>query len=307
MIRNIPLITKNLLIINLIAFLAMLGLRGWGIDLNDVLGLHFFLAGNFHVYQLFTYMFMHGGWEHILFNMFALWMFGSAVEYRWGAKRFLFFYIFCGVGAGLLQEMAQLGRFYMMAYDQIPQFSLSDTMALAYNSRDYLNLLTTVGASGAIYGLLLAFGMMFPNERMFIIPIPVPIKAKWVIVGSIAVEFFSGIGTNSDGVAHMAHLGGMVFGILLILYWRRQVRRTYYGDGGSRMFGNMQQRWKTYQNKRNTNQHYTTGNPDWDYNANKRATQEEVDRILDKIKKSGYDSLTKSEKQTLFEQSRHDR
>ena len=147
MIRNIPLITKNLLIINLIAFLAMLGLKGWGIDLNDVLGLHFFLAGNFHVYQLFTYMFMHGGWEHILFNMFALWMFGSAVEYRWGAKRFLFFYIFCGVGAGLLQEMAQLGRFYMMAYDQIPQFSLSDTMALAYNSRDYLNLLTTVGRS----------------------------------------------------------------------------------------------------------------------------------------------------------------
>lgn len=171
----------------------------------------------------------------------------------------------------------------------------------------YLNYWTTVGASGAIYGLLLAFGMMFPNERMFIIPIPVPIKAKWVIVGSIAVEFFSGIGTNSDGVAHMAHLGGMVFGILLILYWRRQARRTYYGDGGSRMFGNMQQRWKTYQNKRNTNQHYTTGNPDWDYNANKRATQEEVDRILDKIKKSGYDSLTKSEKQTLFEQSRHDR
>ena len=156
MIRNIPLITKNLLIINLIAFLAMLGLRGWGIDLNDVLGLHFFLAGNFHVYQLFTYMFMHGGWEHILFNMFALWMFGSAVEYRWGTKRFLFFYIFCGVGAGLLQEMAQLGRFYMMAYDQIPQFSVSDTMALAYNSRDYLNLLTTVGASGAIYAVMLA-------------------------------------------------------------------------------------------------------------------------------------------------------
>lgn len=178
MIRNIPLITKNLLIINLIAFLAMLGLKGWGIDLNDVLGLHFFLAGNFHVYQLFTYMFMHGGWEHILFNMFALWMFGSAVEYRWGAKRFLFFYIFCGVGAGLLQEMAQLGRFYMMAYDQIPQFSLSDTMALAYNSRDYLNLLTTVGASGAIYAVMLAFGMTFPNERIFIFPILSPSRAS---------------------------------------------------------------------------------------------------------------------------------
>ena len=184
MIRNIPLITKNLLIINLIAFLAMLGLRGWGIDLNDVLGLHFFLAGNFHVYQLFTYMFMHGGWEHILFNMFALWMFGSAVEYRWGTKRFLFFYIFCGVGAGLLQEMAQLGRFYMMAYDQIPQFSVSDTMALAYNSRDYLNLLTTVGASGAIYAVMLAFGMTFPNERIFIFPIPFPIKSKWFVVMS---------------------------------------------------------------------------------------------------------------------------
>ena len=204
MIRNIPLITKNLLIINLIAFLAMLGLKGWGIDLNDVLGLHFFLAGNFHVYQLFTYMFMHGGWEHILFNMFALWMFGSAVEYRWGAKRFLFFYIFCGVGAGLLQEMAQLGRFYMMAYDQIPQFSLSDTMALAYNSRDYLNLLTTVGASGAIYAVMLAFGMTFPNERIFIFPIPFPIKSKWFVVICVAIELISSFASSNDGVAHLA-------------------------------------------------------------------------------------------------------
>lgn len=302
---KIPTITKNLLIINVLMFIATLVLRQvTGTDLTSLLGLHFVLADDFHFYQLFTYLFMHGGWTHIILNMFMLWMFGAVVESRWGAKRYLFYYIFCGVGAGLCQELVQYVQFLNQGLTNYEMVNIGTSVIPV---SQYLNYWTTVGASGAIYGLLLAFGMMFPNERMFIIPIPVPIKAKWIIVGSIAVEFFSGIGTNSDGVAHMAHLGGMVFGILLILYWRRQARRTYYGDGGSRMFGNMQQRWKTYQNKRNTNQHYTTGNPDWDYNANKRATQEEVDRILDKIKKSGYDSLTKSEKQTLFEQSRHDR
>ena len=265
MIRNIPLITKNLLIINLIAFLAMLGLRGWGIDLNDVLGRHFFLAGNFHVYQLFTYMFMHGGWEHILFNMFALWMFGSAVEYRWGAKRFLFFYIFCGVGAGLLQEMAQLGGFYMMAYDQIPQFSLSDTMALAYNSRVYLDKLTTFGASGAIYAVMLAFGMTFPNERIFI-------------------ELISSIASSNDGVAHLAHLGGMLFGYILIRYWRRRPYVNPRGFTGHEMFDNMRRKWsrdRSHYQRRPKNQ--ASRETDWEY------------------RKSGYESLTAEEKHRLFD------
>ena len=317
MIRNIPLITKNLLIINLIAFLAMLGLRGWGIDLNDVLGLHFFLAGNFHVYQLFTYMFMHGGWEHILFNMFALWMFGSAVEYRWGAKRFLFFYIFCGVGAGLLQEMAQLGGFYMMAYDQIPQFSVSDTMALAYNSRDYLNMLTTVGASGAIYAVMLAFGMTFPNERIFIFPIPFPIKSKWFVVICVAIELISSFASSNDGVAHLAHLGGMLFGYILIRYWRRHPDINYNRRSGQQFFDSLRSAWERRSHRSapgNDRQRWdyghTTGRTaqrpetDAEYNERKRWEQERTDAILDKIRRSGYDSLSNDEKQWLFDKSR---
>ena len=245
---------------------------------------------------------MHGGWEHILFNMFALWMFGSAVEYRWGAKRFLFFYIFCGVGAGLLQEMAQLGRFYMMAYDQIPQFSLSDTMALAYNSRDYLNLLTTVGASGAIYAVMLAFGMTFPNERIFIFPIPFPIKSKWFVVICVAIELISSIASSNDGVAHLAHLGGMLFGYILIRYWRRRPYVNPRGFTGHEMFDNMRRKWsrdRSHYQRRPKNQ--ASRETDWEYNARQKANQAEIDRILDKIRKSGYESLTAEEKHRLFD------
>ena len=198
---KIPTITKNLLIINVLMFIATLVLRQvTGTDLTSLLGLHFVLADDFHFYQLFTYLFMHGGWTHIILNMFMLWMFGAVVESRWGAKRYLFYYIFCGVGAGLCQELVQYVQFLNQGLTNYEMVNIGTSVIPV---SQYLNYWTTVGASGAIYGLLLAFGMMFPNERMFIIPIPVPIKAKWVIVGSIAVEFFSGIGTNSDGVAHM--------------------------------------------------------------------------------------------------------
>lgn len=123
--RNIPTITKNLLIINIAAFVATMlyGKDAYGeYLLNDTLGLHFFLAPDFHIYQLFTYMFMHGGFEHILFNMFALWMFGCVVENVWGPKKFLFYYISCGVGAGLFQELAQFVQFYVVAGSSIPGF-----------------------------------------------------------------------------------------------------------------------------------------------------------------------------------------
>ena len=284
---KIPTITKNLLIINVLLFLATEVLEPTlGVDLTSLLGLHFFKAPDFRTYQLVTYMFMHGGFTHIFFNMFMLWMFGSVVERMWGTKRYLFYYIFCGVGAGLCQELAQY---------------------IQYAVSQYLNLWTTVGASGALYALLLAFGMMFPNERMFIIPIPFPIKAKWMVIGSIVVEFILGQVNGGDGVAHMAHLGGMAFGFLLILYWRRQAGGGYQQGRGTQFFSNLQQRWRNSQAGRNAQRRSHTGNADWDYNANKRATQEEIDRILDKIRKSGYDSLTKAEKQTLFDQSKHDR
>ena len=219
--RNIPTITKNLLIINVLAFIAMSVLKpAAGLDLNDICGLHFFMASDFHVYQLVTYMFMHGGFEHILFNMFALWMFGCVVERVWGPKKFLFYYIFCGVGAGLLQEVAQFVSVYLDFNAQAP-LSISQAVSIMHVSASALNGLTTVGASGAIYAILLAFGMIFPNERIFIFPLPIPIKAKWFVMGYAAIELFSALATPGDHVAHLAHLGGMLFGFLMIRYWQK--------------------------------------------------------------------------------------
>lgn len=315
--RNIPIVTKNLLIVNVVAFLLTFVLgkdASGGYVLNELLGLHFFMASDFQVFQLITYMFMHGGFEHIIFNMFALWMFGCVVEKVWGAKKFLFYYIACGVGAGLFQELAQFVQFYLMASDQIPAFGIGDIWTVARNSSAVLNAWTTVGASGAIYGILLAFGMIFPEERIFIFPLPVPIKAKYFVIGYAAIELFSAMMTSGDGVAHVAHLGGMVFGFFMIRYWRKQANG--YGNssakdafdklrdilGGKAKHGGFDYtRNNSYQSNRDS---YQSHQSDWNYNARKRASQEEVDRILDKIRKSGYDSLTKEEKQTLFDQSK---
>ncbi|MGI6242688.1 MAG: rhomboid family intramembrane serine protease [Prevotella sp.] len=304
---RIPTITKNLLIINLLAFIALLvGKQVSGIDLNNLLGLHFFMASNFHIYQLFTYMFMHGGWEHIILNMFMLWMFGSVVERVWGEKRFIFFYIFCGVGAGIMQEIAQFFWVYYMLDSQYA-LSIAESFSVMSQLSTQLNGLTTVGASGAIYALLLAFGMMFPEEKMFIIPIPVPIKAKWMVMGAIVVELFSAMAISNSNVAHLAHLGGMIFGFFLIRYWRKHPGEYYSRSNATKFFDNLKSKWEQRTHARPSKQNFKApkgDNPDWDYNAKKQATQEETDRILDKIRKSGYDSLTKEEKQTLFDQSK---
>lgn len=162
--RNIPVITKNLLIINVLMFAATFVFGRVGVDLKDILGLHFLLASDFHLYQLFTYLFMHAGLEHIFFNMFALWMFGCVVENVWGPKRFLFYYLACGVGAGLIQELTQLGSFYIMMSDQVPSFGVADLIEAGRVNSVALNSWTTVGASGSVYGILLAFGMIFPKS-----------------------------------------------------------------------------------------------------------------------------------------------
>ena len=219
--REIPAVTKNLLIINSIMFIATWVTENMGIDLTGLLGLHFFLAPDFHLYQIFTYMFMHGGLGHIFMNMFMLWMFGPVMETYWGSRKFFFYYIICGLGAGFCQELAQFGQFYIICNEQVPGFTFADTMMVVRANQGLLNLWTTVGASGALYGILLAYGMYFPNERMFVIPFPFPLKVKWVIAGSIALELFSAIATTNDGVAHLAHLGGMLFGYILIKYWRK--------------------------------------------------------------------------------------
>lgn len=310
--RNIPTVTKNLLIINVLAYLVgmLFGIHSGGF--NDLFGLHFFLAPDFGVYQLVTYMFMHASLSHLFFNMFALWMFGCIVERTWGARKFLFYYMACGIGAGLLQEMAQFVQFYMLAAENIHGFSVSQIMTVAKASAVGINLWTTVGASGAIYGILLAFGMLYPEERMFIFPLPVPIKAKFFVVGYAAIELFMAFSTSGDGVAHLAHLGGMLFGFLLIRYWRRHPGRGYNRVGGRQFFDSMRSSWeqRTHRKADTTNSfgHTSTRsngerNPDWDYNARRRASQEEIDRILDKIRRNGYDSLTRDEKQTLFDAS----
>ena len=291
--RNIPIVTKSLLIINVVAFLismfsghvALLG----GRDMNDIFGLHFFLAPDFQIYQLITYMFMHGGWAHLFFNMFALWMFGCVVENVWGPKKFLFYYIFCGIGAGLCQEIAQYVQY---AYEHLDSYEYVRTAVGSIPMSTYLNLWTTVGASGAIYAILLAFGMLFPEQRIFIIPIPFPIKAKWFVMIYVAIELFSAIGSSGDGVAHVAHLGGMLFGFLLIRYWKKHPYRSTVNFSDFRIF---------HTTASTQPPHHES---DWDYNKRKQTEQAEIDRILDKIRKSGYDSLSKSEKQKLFDSSK---
>ena len=256
--NNIPTMTKNLLIVNFLAFVATWVLELRGIDITSLLGLHFFLAKDFHLYQFITYMFLHGGFTHIFFNMFALWMFGAVVERVWGPKKFLFYYISCGIGAGLIQEVAQYVNYIAEGLDTFERVNLGGTLML---TEDYLNLWTTIGASGAVYAILLAFGMIFPNERLFIIPFPFPIKAKWLVGRSRGQEFFDNMKHRFDE--------------------RKQNGRRRWVDEPDEEKPHAEEPPKK-----------------------KWENQEEIDAILDKIRKSGYDSLTKEEKKKLFDQSK---
>lgn len=217
--NKLPEVTKNLLAINVLMFLATIVMEKQGINLVNILGLHFFKASDFAPYQFVTYMFMHGGFAHLFFNMFALYMFGSVLERVWGAKRFLIYYLVAGIGAGLLQEVVQYAYFLsegLAAYDGV------STRTGVIPMGQFLNLWTTVGASGAIYAILLGFGMSFPNDKMFVFPLPFPIKAKFFVIGYAVIELLLGISNAQDGIAHFAHLGGMLFGLAMILYWRKK-------------------------------------------------------------------------------------
>ena len=216
--NNLPTVTKNLLIINVLCFFGGIVAKRYGIDLNDVLGLHFFMASDFKLFQLVTYMFMHGGISHLFFNMFAVWMFGRTLEQVLGPKRFLTYYMVCGIGAGLVQEVVQ----YIQYVTELSHYSGVDTGIAVIPMQEYLNMMTTVGALGAVYGILLAFGMLFPNSQMFVFPIPFPIKAKFFVIGYAVIELFAGLGASGDGIAHFAHLGGMIFGFFLMMYWRKK-------------------------------------------------------------------------------------
>ena len=281
----LPTVVKNLLIINGIFFLATIAFEYvWHIDLSQYLGLHYIGASDFRPYQFVTYMFMHGSFAHIFFNMFALWMFGNSIENAWGPKRFLIFYMVCGIGAGLTQELVQ----YIQLHDIVANYQFVKIGTRSIPVDEYLNMLTTVGASGAVYGILLAFGMMWPNSRIYIY-FAIPIKAKWFVIIYGLIELFSGF-SSVDNVAHFAHVGGMVFGLALILYWR-------YKEGG----------WRpNFRIKFNKNRDFGGGRPksDWDYNKERHDDDRRTDEILDKISKGGYSSLTEEEKEFLFKQSK---
>lgn len=232
--RALPPVTKNLIIINFIVWLAMMVLPArLGVDIISLGGLHYFGASDFNPVQLFTYMFMHStrSFAHILFNMFTLFMFGVVLERVLGSGRFLFYYISCGVGAALVQEgvwALTWEDFFTKELANLNNVDFGTMHAAIQQAIDmgqdlpFLNSLVTIGASGAIFGILLAFGMLFPNRPMYIMFIPVPVKAKWMVLGYGALELLIGLSEASDGVAHFAHLGGMIFGFLIMLYWKRK-------------------------------------------------------------------------------------
>ena len=212
--RNLPVVTRYLLIANFIVFFLAAFLQRYGIDLNTWCGLHYVSAQSFHWWQPVTYMFLHANFSHIFFNMFAVLMFGPVIEREWGAHRFLIYYLVCGLGAAAIQE----GVWTLMLSNLSSQYSAESIAQYAY-------MLNTIGASGAVFGILFAFGWLFPNVPMFILFIPIPIRARVFVIIYALIELFAGLGTvaglNADNVAHFAHLGGMLFGWLLILYWRK--------------------------------------------------------------------------------------
>lgn len=270
--RLLPEVVKNLLIINVIMFVATLALQKQGIDLTDILGLHYFEGSKFRIFQVVTYLFMHGSWGHLFFNMFALWMFGSALENVWGPKKLLTYYILTGLGAALAHYILvyfelQPAIAYVNDYISNPGLAKLESLINSdafknfqsqelinhYNNFsadfnkinitnparaldmsveymkifkvDVFNAPVAIGASGAVFGLLLGFGMLFPNSIIYVY-FALPIKTKYFVIIYGAIELFSGIAqVQGDNVAHFAHIGGLVTGIIIILYWRHKDRR----------------------------------------------------------------------------------
>jgi len=230
-LNSMPPVVKNLIAINIVLWLASEVVPGiflkWGlnVDLTDILGLHYWESAKFNPAQLVTYSFMHGGIGHIFFNMFALYMFGGVLEQLWGTKRFLFYYLLTAVGAGLVQEIFWTVEFHS-AISAINNAISSDVLnapALIDQKKQFLNALITIGASGSVFGLLLAFGWLFPEVKLMMLFIPIPIKARvFVLIYGVA-ELFLGVAQFSgDNIAHFAHLGGMLFGAFLILFWKKK-------------------------------------------------------------------------------------
>lgn len=242
--RRTPPATLNLIIITALFWLASITLPRFGIDLVRYLGLHYWQSDMFNPLQLIFFNFMHdtNSIMHLLCNMFGVWMFGRTLEEIWGAKKFLFFYFVAGIGAGITQELVWSIDLMPMANDfaeaikadsgrslaQYQRYLSSGDITMARASdllylRDaLLNAPVTVGASGALFGILLAFGWLFPEARMMLLFLPIPIPSR-IFVGIYAViELFCGIAGTMSGIAHFAHLGGMLFGAILLFIWKKQ-------------------------------------------------------------------------------------
>ena len=213
-----PPVVKNLIMINVLMYLITVITGNF---MYENFALFYFKSPFFKPYQLVTHMFMHGGFTHILFNMYTLYIFGCVLERVWGSQKFLFYYFVTGIGAALLH----MGVMYLQLQGYIADFNAGDMFA--QSSIQSILVTPTVGASGAIYGLLLAYGMLFPDNIMQLIFPPVALKAKWFVIIFGALELLLGLSGRGGDVAHFAHLGGMIFGFFLILYWKKN-NRMYY-------------------------------------------------------------------------------
>lgn len=235
--QRIPPVTRSLLVINIGVWLGCMFSAGFCRFMMGYLGLHFWGAPGFNPIQLVTYLFLHdsGSIGHIFFNMFALYMFGRMLEMVWGPWKFLLFYMICGVGAGIVQETVWqftwqheytvaiaeqngVAAGYMQQY--VEQALAAGDTFLREAMESFRQQLLTIGASGAIFGLLVGFGFVFPNMPMYLFFIPYPIKAKWIVTGYGLIELLFGVSGALSSVAHYAHLGGMLFGLLLVWLWR---------------------------------------------------------------------------------------
>jgi len=260
-----PPVVKNLIIINILMLVAKYALKSSGIDLDNILGLHYIGSPLFRPWQFVTHLFMHGDFFHLLFNMFALYMFGKVLEMVWGSERFLIYFFVTGLGAAALHSFvtyleishlqktvaafvntpspellsafvkSNLGHLPSEVADLVNNWSVSPGNA-GYSQQatvwvqDIYSMridTPTIGASGAVFGVLLAFGYLFPNTELMLLFPPVPIKAKWFVMGYGAIELYLGVTQSNSNIAHFAHLGGMLFGFILLKYWEKHSKKLY--------------------------------------------------------------------------------
>ena len=218
-LSNLPPITKNIILINIVVFIA----QNFIPNFTQNFALHFYASPDFKPYQLLTHMFMHGSISHIFFNMFALFMFGAALEYRMGPKRYFTYYLLTGFGAVMLHFASMYWESYSTLME-IQQYVAQGQLTPEQISNAYFNTFhVTLGASGALFGVLAGFAMLYPNQELFLMFIPIPIKAKYFVLGYAAIELFLGVsGSSNDNIAHFAHLGGALFGFIIIKEWQRK-------------------------------------------------------------------------------------